>query len=175
MASYRVQEGTFAYGTAHLRKAPVVSVNCAIRVWGDTCESSGTETRPNMTAVLYQLELANLKFRPLFDQLEALSRINYTAHRIEPPTPEAFERARTLLSRLQMNALLPTRVLYSAEGGIGILFQYENRYADLEVLNSGSILGVTSDRRGRIEPFEVHPSFEGFTDAIRRIREHVNA
>jgi len=64
----------------------------------------------------------------------------------------------------------PSGITASAEGGIGIYFEHGHKYADIEVLNSGKLLGVTSDRSGTITPFEVPSSSEGYSQAITRVR-----
>jgi hypothetical protein len=89
----------------------------------------------------------------------------------EPPSDIAMAWAHAIIQQLQADDLLPTRVVASAEGGIGICFVAGNKYADIECLNSGAILGVISNRRNRPCVWEVEQIARGFTQASERLRE----
>jgi hypothetical protein len=91
----------------------------------------------------------------------------------EPPAEFAIMWAQVVMQQLQGDSLAPTRVVASAEGGIGICFVDGNRYADIECLNSGAILGVTSNKRARPIVWEIEQSARGVARASERIREFV--
>lgn len=83
--------------------------------------------------------------------------------------------ATTALTQLQADGLLPSRVVASAEGGVGLCFVDGIKYADIECLNSGTILGVISDKRTRPVVWEVDQSAGGIARASERIREFVGS
>jgi len=113
-------------------------------------------------------------FEPLWDRLAgfeaAISKGEWKRYS-DPPSDFSLSIAKQILERLSEVAFFPSGITPSAEGGIGIYFEQGRKYADIEVLNSGKLLGVTSDRAGMIAPFEVAPSFEGYDKAITRVRE----
>ncbi len=63
----------------------------------------------------------------------------------------------------------PTRVIASAEGGIAICFSNGERYADIECLNSGEVLGVTSNRRDLPDVWRVDADPHQYAATIGRI------
>lgn len=58
------------------------------------------------------------------------------------PNPTAIEYARTIVELADALQIFPTQISPSAESGVAISFSKEDRYADLECLNSGKILAV---------------------------------
>jgi hypothetical protein len=113
----------------------------------------------------------------VFDVLsEKLNRIENAVARglwrrqSEPPSADVIANARAVLDRLRASAFRPSGITPSAEGGLGIYFEQDQRYADVEILNSGKVLGVISDRSGKVTAFEVQPSPEGQNQALSRIR-----
>jgi hypothetical protein len=91
-----------------------------------------------------------------------------------PPSDLATAWARLVLDQLQSYRLLPTRVVASAEGGVGLCFVDGAKYADIECLNSGTILGVISDSSTRPLVWEVEQTAGGIARASERIREFLN-
>jgi hypothetical protein len=113
-------------------------------------------------------------FEPFWARLSAIesavSRGDWKGE-ADPPSCLSLSVAAQILDRLREVAFFPSGIAASAEGGIGIYFEQDRKYADIEVLNSGKLLGVISDRAGKIVPFEVAPSFDGYDRAITRVRE----
>jgi hypothetical protein len=93
----------------------------------------------------------------------------------EPPSDFAITWMHAIIQQLQADNLLPTRVLASAEGGVGACFVVENNYADIECLNSGTILGVISNKRDRPDVWEVKQNARGLARASERIRKFLVA
>ncbi|MGO9400576.1 MAG: hypothetical protein ACLP19_22450 [Xanthobacteraceae bacterium] len=91
-----------------------------------------------------------------------------------PPSDLATAWARLVLDQLQSDKLLPTKVVASAEGGVGLCFVDGIKYADIECLNSGTILGVISDKRARPVVWEVEQNARGIARATERIREFIH-
>jgi len=67
----------------------------------------------------------------------------------EAPNRDAVLAAGNILKSLIRSDVVPDAILPSAEGGVAICFVRGNRYADIECLNSGEILAVTSTRHER--------------------------
>ena len=112
-------------------------------------------------------------FIPLFHKLDRIEKAvvqGLWKRRSDPPSAASVTVARAILDRLQANGFCPSGVTPSAEGGVGIYFDRALRYADIEVLNSGKVLGVVSNKSGSVTAFEVHPSREGHDKAINLIR-----
>lgn len=93
----------------------------------------------------------------------------------EPPTLHAVAWAQLVLQQLELDDVLPTRVVASVEGGIGICFVDGNKYADIECLNSGAILGVISNKTDRPCVWEVEQGARDVARASQRIREFIFA
>jgi hypothetical protein len=93
----------------------------------------------------------------------------------EPPSAYALGWAHLIIQQLQSDDCRPTRVVASAEGGVGICFVDGIRYADIECLNSGTILGVTSDKSSRPVVWEIEQSARGLERASERIRKFILA
>jgi hypothetical protein len=93
----------------------------------------------------------------------------------ERPSEVAAAWASAMLRQLLIDSLLPTRVVASAEGGVAICFITGDKYADIEFLNTGKILGVISYRRDRPRAWEIEESALGIARASLRIREFLDA
>ena len=89
----------------------------------------------------------------------------------DPPSELALAWANVVINQLCDDNLLPTRIVASAEGGVGICFVDGNRYADIECLNTGAILGVISNRSDRPIVWSVQQDARGIARASERIRE----
>ena len=91
----------------------------------------------------------------LVKQLEALSSLMLGWDSYDAPAPNrrSIASARDFLESLSSRELgpAPVRVCASVEGGVGIVFQRDSRYADVEFLNDGSIVGGASDGSGRVD------------------------
>jgi hypothetical protein len=112
------------------------------------------------------------KFAPHFEKLDALATdrsllVGCTA----PPSALTLTCARAILGQLETEALEPTRVVASSEGGVAICFVSGDKYSDIECLNSEEILGVISNRRDHPVVWEIEPSASGFARAAARIRD----
>lgn len=64
----------------------------------------------------------------------------------DPPSQHAIGAAGHVLRSFLSSHLIPDGVLASAEGGVAICFVRGDKYADIECLNSGEVLAVTSTR-----------------------------
>jgi hypothetical protein len=112
------------------------------------------------------------RFAAHFEKLEAIAADqSLVGENVEPPSQMIIDRARAILHKLEAENLEPTRVVASVEGGVGVCFVDGEKYADIECLNAGEILGVVSNRRDRPTIWKIDPSAAGFEEAARRIRD----
>jgi hypothetical protein len=90
---------------------------------------------------------------------------------VEPPSVEALARAREILRQFEIENIVPTRIVASIEGGVAICFVAGDIYADVECLNSGGILAVTSNRRNRPNVWEIDASPIGIARSVAQIKD----
>jgi len=88
----------------------------------------------------------------------------------DQPLSGAMGQAHGILEILRSSSVLPTRIVASGEGGIAICFIHGDNYADIECLNSGEILGITSNRHDRPVAWEIRPSVNGVVEGVYRIQ-----
>jgi hypothetical protein len=91
------------------------------------------------------------------------------------PSLEAIQKAQTILLRFVFahSMLMPNKIVATAEGGVALCFIDGNKYSDIECLNGGAILGVTTNRRDRPIVWEVDKSVAGIDNAATRIRKFI--
>jgi hypothetical protein len=111
----------------------------------------------------------------LEDQLVALSRVHHdwNGYDSQAPNDLSMSLARgVVLSSLA--TIVPTRVVPSAEGGVVVYFAQHGKYADIECLNSGQILGTLSSGAGS-DPkvWPIHP--KQIAAAIQKIEQFINS
>ena len=94
---------------------------------------------------------------------------------VAPPEPATQTLASVMLRQLHAAELAPTRIVASAEGGIAICFVRGDKYADIEFLNSGEILGVASNRRDRPTIWSIDPGLRELASAILRISNFLHS
>ena len=90
-----------------------------------------------------------------------------------PPSLTAFDNATFIIQQLKNDELPPTRIVASAEGGIAFCFLSSKKYADIECLNDGAILGLVSDEYDRPAAWEISPDPDGIAAAAARIRQFI--
>jgi hypothetical protein len=130
--------------------------------------------RPKVTAPL-QVDAATNEYDGVFaGHFAKLDKIEVTpslwVDGAEHPDALALAWARYVLQRLQEDDLPPTRVVASAEGGIAICFVKGDKYADIECLNNGEMLGVTTNRRHRPSAWQIEPDGGAIARAVARVR-----
>lgn len=92
----------------------------------------------------------------------------------ERPDDIAVRSAWGVIQQLAYDELLPTNVVASAEGGVAICFVVDDKYADIECLNSGEILGVTSNRRNHPAVWEIEQNPSDIAWASVRISKFLS-
>lgn len=58
----------------------------------------------------------------------------------EVPAISSIVKAKEFLAKLEQLAFLPSRVVASSGGGVGLVFLTANKQADIEIFNSGEVL-----------------------------------
>jgi hypothetical protein len=106
--------------------------------------------------------------------------INWKALKWDPPNDAAERLAFNVLKMAHaMRPLEPSMVTASAEGGIGIVYKSEQRYAALECLNSGQIWLLWFDANGEPQSEEVNRDADGIRRALAQVAAihalHANA
>ena len=91
-----------------------------------------------------------------------------------PPSPIAIAFAATILMQFRSCRIVPTTVVCSAEGGIAICFDHGKKYADIECLNTGTLLGVLSNRRDRPIAWEIRPGAADVAQSCAWIAQYLN-
>ena len=115
-------------------------------------------------------------FEGHFEKLKSLATDQALwADEQQRPSEYALAWARLVLQDLQKIGIAPTKVVASVEGGAAICFVDRNKYADLECLNSGAILGVISNKHDRPVVWEIEPEARSIVRAVERIREFIYA
>lgn len=89
----------------------------------------------------------------------------------EPPVATSICKAKQIIEALGVLSLAPSNIVASVEGGVAITFRRKDKYADIECLNSGEVLAVTSDGRNEPAVWEVEPG--GVNQTLERIREYI--
>jgi hypothetical protein len=135
--------------------------------WREAPNNSMQITSTQNIAINYDSE-----FACHFAKLSAIERNPYLC----PDGAAAPERiallwADRVLRQLEDVMLRPSRVVASGEGGVAICFVQGDSYADIECLNTGAILGVTSNKRDRPDAWEIDPGTGGIARAIERVRK----
>lgn len=114
----------------------------------------------------------------LFDQawtrLQELANLgpNWDSYGAKAPNDEARNTAERVLTLLSALSVSPTRVVASSEGGVGICFVHEDRYADIECFNTGEIVAARYRGMGEPHVWQIAPEDDAIKAAIEQIRAH---
>jgi hypothetical protein len=93
----------------------------------------------------------------------------------DAPSQSAITWAYLVIHRFEAMGLVPSKVVASAEGGTAVCFVDGGRYADIESLNSGAILGVLSDKHSQPFVWEIEQGESGIALAADRIRRFLQS
>jgi len=75
------------------------------------------------------------------NQLSSL-HVNWDTFRTERPSQQAITAAAAIAESFISFGLVPDAIVPSAEGGVAVCFLRNQKYVDIECLNSGEVLGV---------------------------------
>src|SRR2546422_189828 len=104
------------------------------------------------------------------DQLRSLRR-GWNTYGAEPPNDTAFELTDRILSAANRLRIDVTRVVPSADGGLGVCFVRGGRYAHIEASNEGELTLVMFAGRETAEVSGID-SEESLLRALERIRDY---
>jgi hypothetical protein len=100
-------------------------------------------------------------------------RPNWDSYGAPAPNGRSIANAIRVLNLLESLNLDPTKILPSAEGGVGICFVREDRYADIECSNEGEVLGVYYVGSQMPALLETDATDASISAALERIRNHI--
>jgi hypothetical protein len=117
----------------------------------------------------------NLAFKAFMDQVEKLAGLSpgWDTYDAEPPNQSAISLAKKTLGLLEEMQFVPYQVGPSVEGGVGIVFFNDGKYADIEFLNSGTVLAVVSDRKSEPEAWEVPAQDALIRSALKKMHAYL--
>ena len=93
----------------------------------------------------------------------------------DAPNKNARELASLILALLQAEALAPTRLLPSVEGGIAVSFVGKTVRAEIEIYNTGEIAAATYSGYEEPEVWEFNNIDDSIRSAIETIRERLRS
>lgn len=125
--------------------------------------------RPDATTLGYANDP---RFLNHFSKLAEITQASVEGR--EPPSHIATVWARLILEHLRETDFEPTKITASADGGITICFVRGDLYCDLECLNNGDVLGVTTNRRDRPTVWTVDSGYGSVPRAVDRIRQYLH-
>ena len=115
-------------------------------------------------------------FKRLTNLLTRLSSVSddWNGYGSPAPSPQAVGVARTILTTLWTERLLPKRVLPSADGGVALVFSSvtENR-AVIEVLNSNEAFVLLYDRSGNSRTLDWPQSRQLQHESLQSLKDHL--
>ena len=114
---------------------------------------------------------ANDSYLNLSTELKNLEKlpIGWDGYDAAAPNEIATYWCQEVIEVLEKSNLLPTGLTPSVEGGVGVYFQKGNNYADIECLNTGTIIAVMSDRRHDPIVWEIEHSRSHIKEAVETI------
>ena len=111
------------------------------------------------------------RFAELYERLDRLAELreDWDTYGAPPPNRSSMSNARSILALFEKACLTPTKVVASAEGGVGIVFVRGDKYADVECLNEGDVLAAKYKGDAEPEVWEV----QRLSEAVDRVRRHL--
>lgn len=116
-------------------------------------------------------------FSKCIQRLESLRSLqkNWDSYDTEPPNSTALYWSQVVLETLLSINFPPSHISASAEEGVNISFICDDKYADIECLNTGEILAVNSNRRDYPDVWQVNPSREDIKRSLEKIRAYLQS
>ena len=103
-----------------------------------------TATSQKVSAEMQNLGKENKKVFSLIETIQGTKHLQDNWNGYGSESPNGFAREVAELILLETTSFrTPDRVAPSAQGGIGIFFYANNKYADIECFNEGEVLGTT--------------------------------
>jgi hypothetical protein len=109
--------------------------------------------------MLSQSEFLRIKYGMIDAERElesmAALRNDWDSYGANPPSADAVQASKSILSKLYEALIRPTTIVPSAEGGVSIYFVNGDRSAYVENYNDGSQALVMYDRQGSVQVLEI--------------------
>lgn len=142
----------------------------------------GQSLRTRSESELRDFVIGSIYWRRNFFLLKAYSKLsklcslqnNWDSYGAPSPNENAFQNAGRILKWMKPSDLELLNVVPSAEGGIGFCFKVHNRYADIEAMNDGTILGVRYVGMEAPILIELDGSDESIKQGLEEIRQHID-
>jgi len=96
------------------------------------------------------------------------TEFGWDSYDVEPPNDTSFAWARKVLGALMELNFEPTKITASVEGGVGFIFTREDRYADIECLNSGALVAVMYDSQSEPAVWSVSPDSQSIKETLEK-------
>jgi hypothetical protein len=114
------------------------------------------------------------KLRQTISRMSQLSD-NWDDRGSAAPTESVIQLAQHFLNQFQTYAMTPSRVAASVENGIGFTFEQSNKFAYIELLNSGEVVFLIDVKLQNSEAWEIHGGEEKLLlSSIQRIQNYLN-
>ena len=98
--------------------------------------------------------------------------VNWESGGADPPNSKSIEMALEVSSVSARVSFQPDHIDPSTDGGVCFSIRRENRYADIECFNDGSLFAVTSKDDGDSDVWEVQQ--DTIKAALERIQKFMN-
>jgi len=159
ISTMRTQVATASTGQVYAEKLNLLVFTGKAIGWIAALLESATSRISVVTPPVHKSSAAAKRIAVLWEAVDDMQELqaDWNGYNSEPPNEFARQVAKQILLSAT-NVLVPSRVAPSAQGGIGICFYgRDNKYADIECLNTGEILATLSDGTGRPEVWDVKP------------------
>lgn len=113
-------------------------------------------------------------YNPLLQPLLGL-KTGWDSYGAEPPNESALSISDRILSLLSAHTLAVDGIVPSPEGGVGIVFYHDERYADIEIFNNGEILAVVDDKIEKPDVWDVSNDTDDIVATLDKIHGFLNA
>jgi hypothetical protein len=161
-------------------KRPVVGIYRS--VWQNDEALTSAESRGCVAKVLAEIFKSHFweikaRFGEARDRL-ALTRWlrpGWDTYGGEPPNETARMLAAKVLTALEYEALPPSRLLPSAEGGIALAFAQGDGRAEIEIYNTGEIAAVAYSGDDEPAAWDLDATDAAIRSTIEQIRVHLSA
>ena len=116
-------------------------------------------------------------FRKCMKKLASLRQLgkNWNGYGSEPPSNKTLRWVEEVLEKLHDLHFAPDRVVASAENGVGIIFHRNEKYADIECLNSGKMSAVTFVGQEEPTVWELDETEYDLDQCLERIRNFIES
>lgn len=166
--------------TYHFSGSPISTIHKiqVANIQGEDIKNSSTTRArlPILASSLFETHPINW-LSGCIHRLESLGKLqkNWNSYDSEPPNSTALYWSRVVIEILTSINFPPSRISASAEEGINISFICDEKYADIECLNTGEILAVNSDRRDHPDVWQVNPNREDIKRSLEKIRAYLDS